>query len=273
MAFSSQDNIRSAAFSNGLGANVDYTTDNLFTGVWRLDQSNLNKFDPFVGGYAGIVWTQLPAFWDKADSGSGMTAQFKALTERNFKAFSGIGDLTLDTDALSTGFAGNELPVATNIKKENTTFTIKHYELAGSPIRELYQYWITGIRDPETGLATYHGAIANGMVYSMKNHTAELLYIVTDPSFAIGGAIGIEFACYYTNVFPTKIPQDHLNYSSGDHAITEIDQEFRGNYHQSSAINNLAVTAMKSYTITKTYGDYNAFTSTTSNLNTGYNEV
>jgi len=264
--FSTQDNIRSSAFENGANKStkIDYSKDNLFTGVWNLDQNNLDKFDPFVTGYGAIIWTKLPAFFDYLDSQfSDFRAQFKAMTERNFKSFSGLSDLNLDTEALSHGFAGNELNTAVNIKKENTTFTLKHYELAGSPIREMYQIWVTGIRDPETGLATYHGAIKNGSLrYSMKNHTGELLYVVTDPSFAVGGATGIEFACYYTNVFPTKVFLDHLNYSSGDHAVQELDQEFRGNFHMSNEINKLAVNAMSTYTIEKTYGDYNGRFST-----------
>lgn len=272
MAFKSQDGFASKVFGSN---KIDYTTDNLFAGVWRLKQDNLNRFDPFIQGYASIIWTKLPLFFTYANDDTTIGAQFKALTEKNFKSFSGLSDLTLDAETMSHGFAGNELPVATNLKKENTSFTLKHYELAGSPIREMYQYWITGIRDPETGLATYHGALKNGKcVYSMKNHTAELLYVVTDPSFAIGGNTGIEAAAYYTNCFPTKIPMDHLNYSSGDHGITEIDIEFRGNFHMSKAVNELAVKAMQAYTIQKTYGDYNSMAeSTEPNLTTGYNEV
>ena len=261
--FKSQDSIRSALRGSGKSNvnKIDYSTDNLFAGVWRLDQDNLNRFDPFIQGYAGIIWTAMPAFFD-----NDMATQFKYFTERNFKSFSGIGDLTLEADNISNGFAGNEMGAATNMKKENTSFTLRHYELAGSPVRELYMYWITGIRDPETGIATYHGKINQGeMQYSMKNHTAEVLYVVTDPSFAYGAseaaaALSIEFAAYYTNTFPTKIPQDHLNYTSGDHGIPEIDIEFRGTFHLGGSINELAVKAMANYSLQKIYSDYGRLT-------------
>lgn len=249
-AFTSQSGIK----QKGMNKGIDYSTDNLFAGTWRLDQSNLERFDPFVAGYAFIIWTKLPQFFD-----SQTQSQFKNLTEKNFKSFSGISDITLNVDDMTTGFNGNAYGVATGIAKENTSFSITHYELAGSPVRELYQYWVTGIRDFETGLATYHGAIADGSLeYSAKNHTGEFLYIVTDPSGATGSnrSRGIEYAAYYTNVMPTKIPQDHLNYSSGDHTIAEITMDFRGNYHQSKEINELAVAAMDHYQITKTFGDY-----------------
>jgi len=261
--FTSQLGLKQKALGTG---KLDFNTDNLFAGVWRLDQSNLNKFDPFITGYALIIWTKLPAFFD-ADT----KKQFQALTEKNFKSYSGISNINIGTDNITAGFTGNEIGVATSIQKENTSFTLKHQELAGSPVRELYQFWVTGIRDFETGLAHYHGKIESGeLQYSMKNHTGEMLYIVTDPSMAVGGASGIEFAAYYTNCFPTSIPQDHLNYSSNDHSLPELDIEFRGNYHQSKEINELAVEAMKSYAIKKRFGDYNLGGSV--NVSNGYNE-
>jgi hypothetical protein len=269
--FSSQYGIRNSLINNpGTAAltgekNSNYDADNLFQGVWRLNQDNLHRFDPFITGYAFFIWLKKPAFFDE-----GIWKNFKALTERNFKALSGISSMTLAADDLNMGFAGNILPVPTNMPKENNSFSLNHYELAGSPVREGYQYWVTGIRDPETGLATYHGKInQDGMKYSLKNHTAEAIYIVTDPSGAslYAGSrayAGIEFACYYTNVFPTKIPQDHLNYTAGDHSASqEIDIEFRGCFHQSRAINELAKTVMEQYFIKKTYGDYGDDTSGT----------
>lgn len=256
--YKTQDSIKSN--------NIDFSSDNLFTGVWRLGNDNINRFDPFIPGYATVIWTKLPVFMDDSSQ-----KQFRALTEKNFKAFSGLSDISLEVESLAHGFTGNELPVATTIRKENTTFNLRHYELAGSPIRQYYTEWITGIRDPETGLATYNGKIKDQTYqYSMKNHTGELLYIVTDPSNAVGGASGIEFACYYTNVFPTKIPLDHLNYSSGDHGLVETDIEFRGNFHMSKDINDMAVKAMQTYAIKKTYGEYNSLSNVTSYV--GYNE-
>jgi len=249
MAFYSQDGIKSKI--NG-GKLMDYTATNLFTGVWNLSQENLDKFDPFIQGYAFFIWTKLPVFFEEA-----FKQQFKALTEKNLKSLSGISDMTLGDESLSIGFAGNEYPVATNITKENTSFSLSHYELQGSPIRELYDYWVRGIRDPETGLAHYHGKIESGdLEYSAKNHTGECLYVVTDPSGAVGGSTGIEYAAYFTNVFPLKIPMDHLNYSSGDHSSTEITIEFRGNYHAGKDINTFAIQAMDAYKITKQFGQY-----------------
>lgn len=204
---------------------------NFFKGTWDFRHGEVGQYDPFIGGYAFIVWTRLPDFFDE-----NMKTRFKWMTMRNFKSFDGISDIELGTEALTAGFTGNEFNVPTNITKGNTEFTLKHQELSGSPIRELYNYWITGIRDFDTGVATYHGRSSS---YSIQNHTGELLYIVTDPS---GGTLqnSVEFAAYYSNVFPTKIPMSHLNYNSGEHSLTEIDISFKGIFHQSDKINKIA---------------------------------
>lgn len=233
--------------------NYDYNeTDNLFSGVWNLNNSNLDKYDPFITGYSFFVWTKLPSFFD-----ANLTKRFKGLTEKNFKNLSGIQDMSLNVDDVVGGFAGNAYGVATGISKENTSFSMTHQELSGSPMRELYTYWVTGIRDFETGLCNYHGKLGSTECpqYSAKYHTGELLYIVTDPSGGYNGK-GIEYACYFTNVMPTKLPQDHLNYSNGDHSLAEIQMDFRGNLHMSQDINELAAQFCKDNHIKENYSGY-----------------
>lgn len=225
-------------FNTGMRTYVgDVTSDNFFAGTWDMDQSNLDKYDPFITGYAYIVWTKLPSFMPAE-----VRTRFKHMTEKNFKSFSGVADMTLDAEDITGGFAGNTYGAATNLKKAEGTFTLKHQEYMGSPIRELYEYWVTGIRDPETGLATYHGRLgqADCPYYSSRFHTGELLYIVTDPAGSLGGEQSIEYACYYTNVMPTKVPQSHMEYNAGDHAAVEIDQEFKGVWHRSKRIDEIA---------------------------------
>ena len=40
--------------------NYDYNeTDNLFSGVWNLNNSNLDKYDPFITGYSFFVCYQV----------------------------------------------------------------------------------------------------------------------------------------------------------------------------------------------------------------------
>jgi|GEM_PF-2225504 len=200
-----------------------------FTGGLNLQQLN---FDPLVTGYAFIIWTKIPKWLETEYPG------FKAMTQKNFKGFDGLGDFELQTQSYQYGFNNNEYNVATGMTKNNTDFTLKHQEYSGSPIKNMYQLWGTGISDPETGIATY--ARQYGLEYAAKNHTGELLYIVMRPDVNNVDKKNIEFAAYYTNVLPTKVPLGHLNYSQGDRNLVELDITFKGNLHLSPRIDSFA---------------------------------
>jgi hypothetical protein len=207
-------------------------SDNFFTGA---DNLSALDFDPLVTGYAFILWTHVPKWVTDTFEG------FKELTQKNFQSFQGLDDLTLETGQHQYGFAANEYEVATNLKKNNTEFTVRHAEYSGSPIKNMYQYWVTGIRDPRTGIATYPKL--HGIDYAAKNHTGELLYIVTRPDADNVGneAINnIEFAALYTNVFPTKVPLGHLNYEQGTHDVTNIEITFKGTLNISPQVDEFA---------------------------------
>lgn len=227
--------------------------EDFFQGTWNVHQDAVERYDPFISGYAFIYWTKLPAFLSDGKVSDyyanhlnlgdmKMAELFKHMTMKNFKSLDGIGDIELGAEAITAGFTGNEMNVASNITKGNTEFTLKHQELSGSPIRLMYQYWVDGIRDMDTGIAHYQGA--ENLAYSQANHTGELLYIVTDPS---GGQLAnsVEFAAYFTNVFPTRVPMGHLNYQSGEHGFTEIDIPFKGIMHVSNKVNELAIKNIK----------------------------
>ena len=205
------------------------TQQSFFTGGLNLKQLAL---DPLVVGHAFIVWTKLPKWVVSEYPG------FKALTEKNFKAFGGIDDIELQTQAYQYGFGNNEYNVATEITKANTTFSIRHQEYSGSPIKNGYQHWVSNILDPETNISTYPKIY--GMEYAAKNHTGELMYIVTRPDVNNIDKKNIEFAAYYTNVIPTKIPLSHFEFTQGDNNLAELEQSFRGNMHISAKVDNYA---------------------------------
>ena len=220
-------------------------TGDFFQGTWNFHNDQIKQYDPFIGGYAFIYWTRLPEWLMNIETGTraendiNMYNAFKWMTMRNFKSFDGLSDIELGAEAMTAGFTGNELNTVTNITKGNTEFTLKHQELSGSPIRKIYSSWVNGLRDMDTGIATYGGNYNIEGGYNMKNNTGELIYIVTDPS---GGTMknSIEFAAYFTNVFPTRVPYSHLNYTSGEHGLAEIDIPFKGVFHQSTHVNELA---------------------------------
>lgn len=213
-----------------------YDDVDLFSGMLKLDDANIGQYDPMVSGYATFFWTKLPPFMMIGNRP--LIDRFKNLTEKGHTSFDGIQDMQVTTDDMVGGIAGNSFKMATNMKDEFDTFQMKVYELQGSPIRESVEYWLTGIRDPKTGYATYHGlvdSIDGG--YCARNHTGELLYVVTDPS---GSTKGIEYACLVTNIMPTKVPRQHLNLQHGDHNLVTFDLEFTGEKYESAAISKIA---------------------------------
>lgn len=199
-------------------------------------------FDPLINGYSFFKWTVLPKWVRQA------IPNFAEMTEKNFLEGFSINDMELETSSITWGFAQNEYNVATNSKKGNTDFSIKHREFSGSPIRNAYQYWITGIRDPETGIATY--CRIAGTDYAAKNHTGEIIYIVTRPDANNVDMNNIEYSCYYTAVLPTKIQLSQFSFSHGDHSLTEYEQSFKACFHMGSKVDAFAKAVLKE----KTYG-------------------
>lgn len=198
--------------------------------------------DPLINGFAFIKWTHVPKWVEDA------YPSFVAMSERNFKEFGGISDIELESDAMTHGFNANEYSYAKSIKKNNTEFTIKHQEFSGSPMRHMYSYWITGIRDPETGFASYPRLAKCD--YGAKNHTGELMYIATRPDVNNVDFTNIEFACYYSAVFPTRILLGQFNFTAGNNDGFEYEQTFKGNFHYSSKIDAYAKEILRD----KTYG-------------------
>jgi len=189
-------------------------------------------FDPLVTGYSFFKWVVVPTWITDT------FADFQAMTEKNFLTGFSLADMELQTTDITHGFAANTYNVASNIQKGNNEFSITHREFSGSPIRNMYQYWVSGIRDPETGIATYPRV--HGVDYSAKNHTGELVYIVTRPDADNVGRPNIEFACYYTAVMPTKIQLSQFAFTHGTHDAVEYEQNFRGVFHMSSKVDAFA---------------------------------
>ena len=80
------------------------------------------------------------------------------------------------------------------------------------------------------------------------------LYIVTRPDANNVSMKNIEFAAYYTNVFPTRIPLGHLNYEMGSHDIQKIEIPFRGNLHISAQVDEYAKTLLETTYAFRTEG-------------------
>lgn len=196
------------------------TNNSFFTGV----EDTINQYlDPIVTGYAFIYWVSLPEWFEKdAD-----LKYFKNLSQVNFRSFNGISPIELGTGTVQTGFAAHEINVATNISRQNTEFQIGHKEYSGSPMTKMYQKWISMIRDPRTGLAIYPKLY--NVEYGARNHSGQLLYIVTRPDATNTNHNVVEYAAFYSNVIPTNVPLDSLyNFEIGNQETPTIEISFKG---------------------------------------------
>lgn len=219
---------------------------NFFTG--GLNFHNLENYDPLITGYAFIIWDNLPG-WVEA-----VFPNFKYLTQKNFISFNGISDIELQTAEYNYGFSNNSYNVPAGIQKGNTEFSLTHKELSGSPIKNGYQFWVSGINDPETGISEY-GAAFN-IDYSMANHSCSMTYIVTRPDANNIERPNIEFSAYYTNVFPTKIPIGHFNYTQGTHDTVDIEQSFKGTIHLGPKVDAYAASKLREAYMFLTEGNF-----------------
>ena len=207
------------------------------------------EYDPLVTGYAVIIWEGVPVWLSKVYPG------FTAFTQKNFIALSGIEDFQIETQEYQYGFNNNSYNTAVGITKNNTEFTLTHKEFSGSPVKNMYQYWTTSIFDPETGISPY--GRREKLEFASKNHTGSLMYIVLRPDVNNVDANNIEFAAYFTNVFPKKTPLSHLEFQQGTRDHVQIEIPFSGVMHLSAQVDDYAKELLKkSYSYT-TMGMFN----------------
>ena len=215
------------------------STPGFFQGQFQSDTINR---DPLVSGFAFVKWLSVPK-WVTDEY-----KDFQALTEKNFRALGGLNDIDMNTFAMQEGFSGSENHFAGGAQMFQG-FTLSHREYSGSPIRNAYSHWVSGVRDPVTNIATYPKKYS--LEYTAANHTGQLLYIMTRPDADnTANSKIIEFACLYTMVMPTRIHLSHLNFTAGTNDGTELEQQFVGVPHISPAVDELAVAQLSKLSYT-----------------------
>ena len=222
-----------------------------FLGGIDVTHQNLDMFTPYIRGVSRIFLHKPPAFMQERFPD--MTRRFKTYLETGYTSLDGIGDITVDFTDFEGGFAGQRYSTVSLSRDETDTITIQLYELTGSPIREYLDTWITGTRDPRSGIAHYHGVIAEkgADYYSEKNHTAEMFYVNLDPT-----AINIEYCAMFAHMFPTRVPKAHLNYEKGNRDNALLDVEFRTTKYESPAINNIGAWYIANSNVNYNYLDF-----------------
>lgn len=222
-----------------------------FLGGIDVTHQNLDQFTPYIKGVSRIFLHKPPAFM--LEKYPDMTNRFKTYLETGYTNIDGIGDISVEFTDFEGGFAGQKFSTVSLSHDDTDTITIQVYELTGSPIREYLDTWVTGVRDPRSGIAHYHGVIAEkgADYYSEKNHTAEMFYVNLDPTAQI-----IEYCCMFAHMFPTRVPKSHLNYSAGDRGNAQLDIEMRCEKFESPAINNIGAWYIENSKVMYNYLDF-----------------
>lgn len=229
-----------------------------FLGGVDVTSQNLNQFNPYIRGYARLFMYRAPRFMEKGFPE--LTNRFKAYLETGFRRVNGIQDLTVDFVDFEGGFGSQRFSNPSSTTDDTNEITISLYELSGSPIREFLETWISGVRDPRTNVAHYHGFLqgpgeeddVDKVAYGEVNHSAELIYYTMDPT-----CTRIEYACLLAHCFPTSSSRDHLNFDTNTHDNAEIEVPFRCTKYESRYINDIAAFYLMADTIKYSYLDFN----------------
>lgn len=229
----------------------EYNKFSYFLSGVDVTSQNLGEFNPYIQGVSRIYMYRTPVFMDKMFPGK--TTNFKSYIETGYTRIDGIADISVDFIDFEGGFAGQKFSNVSLARDDTDTLTISVYEQSGSPVREYIDSWITGVRDPRSGIAHYHGAIQNKSVkYGEINHSAEFIYYTADPT-----GKSLEYGCMFAHAFPTKVPKNHLNYEKGERGNVLLDLEFRVQKYESSYINNVCQFYASRDKIKYSYIDFN----------------
>jgi hypothetical protein len=243
----------------------DFSEYSLFLGGLDISAKNIDQFDPLRTGYARIFLIRLPRFMEELDLD--MAKRFKHFVEMGFTGITGIGNTTMEYEEITGGYAGNKFSIPSVCRDETDGITIRMYEMSGSPVREFIDTWMTGISDPLTGLAHYHGVISETLSYKASNHIMESFYVCTDPT-----GNEIEYACMMSNMMPKTVAKQHFEFEPGSHPAVQLDLDFTATRYESPQINEICAALLNKYKILR---DYLNFTSgySTEDVNNmeGYN--
>jgi len=180
--------------------------------------------DPYITGYSFLKITRIGAGIKDI-----ITSDFGYLLESTFKEFQGINDLDLNTLSITGGFTDNEHHYPSEMNMGTYEITLKFQERTGNVYRRPFQQWMTGIRNPKTGLYSLPGD------YNKLNYTMDVMYIVTNPSIGSQDPDtrerSVEAAYFYTGLFPKRLPLNHHNFTTGGHDFVEIDIPFAAEQH------------------------------------------
>lgn len=232
----------------------------LFLGGTNVTHEVLKCYDPLRTGYGRIFMVKKPTFLDSQIPNK--LNNFKHILEYANTAIQGIGDITVNFDPITGGYAGNSFDIPTGISNGTNTVTITVYEFSGSPVREVLDSWINGTIDKLTGLSHYNGIDSDELPRLMANQTAEFIYVSTDVT-----GEKVEYACLLANAYPENINLDAFNFTAGQHQLVEVAIPFHCVKYESIQINKVATALLNKFKLlSNSLNFYSGYSSTDPNL-------
>jgi hypothetical protein len=200
-------------------------------GIQPVDPALTAAREPFkVGRFLFKVLKTVPFFDKKA-----MYA-WRYIIEDMSIGMSGIQDPTLDTFPRTHGVIRQQSVYGGIYKETNGEFTIKVPEVKGQLVRKAIDYWMYGISDPKTGVATFYGKDIPDL---QPNKSMTILYVLLGPTCRPDD---IEFACIWHDCSLTQFKHAHNNADTLGEAGNGTDHElpFSGIYDRGPQVDLLA---------------------------------
>ena len=222
---------------------VDLKKYTMFVGGINATEVGLNSYNILQTGYGRLFMISKPIFMTKDPEITEKLNKFKHIMEYGNLGVSGNSDLEMQFSSLSGGYVGKQVDVANVLVDNSREFSVKVYEFSGSPVREVIQYWLSGISDAQSGYGTYNMANRD-IEIRQSNHTAEFIYVVTDKT-----GKEIEYACMFSECIPKSIRLGQFDYDSGQHELVTMEITFSCIRYISRYINKIAKSLLDRYNL------------------------
>ena len=164
------------------------TQYDLFRGV--TDFGDLGQFDYYESGYSFLFVIQGAKFLneyavDAEENGydkefTSIYRNYMHMLEFEFLGLDGLDNMTSESMNISNGI--DEMQLINKVKLQSAAnISMRYKERSGGLITKFHSKFLSGIRDPRTGVKHYHGMIAKDKVKpGFENEVFTFLYVVTD---------------------------------------------------------------------------------------------
>lgn len=211
---------------------------NLYKGV--TDWTNLKQFDYYEKGYPFLLvlrypkWVELNRQFETANTVK-MIDSYLHILEHEFVGLEGIENITTGTGEITNGI--RTLNYINKVEQASGTFTMEFKERSGMIITRMHEYLLTGTKDKETQVKTYHGLIdqlrslnadGTGFDYSsfdpgLDKEVFTFLYFTTDNTMS-----QIEAAYLIVGAQPTTAELSIADQKKGEIDNVSLSVQFNG---------------------------------------------